>query len=537
VTLPGRDLDRIAVAMSDPAFYPERTGHVDVIQTHISFIFLTAAHAYKVKKPVDFGFLDYTTLAQRRALCEREVALNARLCPDTYLGVVPICDDGSRISLGGPGEAIEYAVKMVRLPEERMLRQVLRRGEAQPATLERVARTLAAFHAAAETGPEIQAMKGLTGVTFNCEENFAQTEQYVGTLLPRERFERIRTGTRLFLKRRAALFEDRARRGRVRDGHGDLHLDSICVTEPIRIFDCIEFNERFRYQDVAEEVAFLAMDLEFTGHADLATAFVDAYVEASGDGELRELLGFYKAYRAYVRAKVASFQCDDPMVGEADRARLRDTAGRYYELAERYAREFNPQLLVMTCGLTGSGKSTVARRLGESFAFEVVRSDVVRKELLGLDPYERKWDAFEAGAYSSDITERTYAAMVVRAQALLATGESVVLDGCFTKRAQRAAAVELARRSGVPLLVLECHAPEGVVRERLEGRSSKGRAVSDGRWEIYHHQAATFEPPDEIAAGCHIVLDRGRPVEENMALLAELMPAAWRAKSAALAGR
>ena len=238
-----------------------------------------------------------------------------------------------------------------------------------------------------------------------------------------------------------------------------------------------------------------------------------------------------------MRAKVSSFQSDDAMVGEADKARLRDTAARYYELAERYAREFNPQLLVMTCGLTGSGKSTVARRLGERFAFEVVRSDVIRKELLGLDPYERKWDAFGAGAYSSDMTGRTYDAMVERADELLATGSSVVLDGCFTQRAQRAAAVVLAQRRGVPLLVLECHAPEGVVRERLEGRSSKGRAVSDGRWEIYHHQAASFEPPCEIPSGCHIVLDRGRPVEENIALLTELMPAAWRPKAPALAER
>jgi hypothetical protein len=491
-----------------------------------------------VKKPVNFGFLDYTTLERRLTMCEREVALNSRLCPDTYLGVVPICDDHGCLTLAGPGEPIEYAVKMERLPEDRMLRQVLRRGEGDPAILRQVARTLAAFHDAAETGPEIQAMKGLAGVTFNCEENFSQTEKYIDALVPRGRFELIRTSTRLFLRRRSALFEERARRGRVRDGHGDLHLDSICVTDPIRIFDCIEFNERFRYQDVAEEVAFLAMDLEFNGHGDLATAFVDAYVDASGDRELRELLDFYKTYRAYVRAKVGSFQTDDAMVSEADKARLRDTAAHYYELAERYARAFNPQLLVMTCGLTGSGKSTVARRLGERFAFDVVRSDVIRKELLGLDPYERKWDAFEAGAYSSDMTERTYEVMVERADAMLAGGSSVVLDGCFTKRTQRAAAIALAQRRGVPLLVLECQAPEGVVRERLEGRSSKGRAVSDGRWEIYHHQAATFEPPSEIPAGCHIVLDRGRPVEENMAMLAELMPAAWRgAAETTAAGR
>jgi hypothetical protein len=514
--------------MSAPSFYPEGTTRVDVVQTHISYVFLTDHHAYKVKKPVNFGFLDYTSREQRLAMCERELALNRRLCPDTYLGVVDIVDANGRLALDGSGVPVEHAVKMVRLPAERMLRGVLARGEGNAAIFSEIAGTLAAFHAAAETGPEIQAMKGLAGVTFNCEENFEQTERYVGTLLPRALFDLIRTSTRLFLRRRAKLFEERARRGRVRDGHGDLHLDSICVTAPIRIFDCIEFNERFRYQDVAEEVAFLAMDLEFHGYPQFAKGFVDAYVADSGDGELLELLDFYKAYRAYVRAKVSSFQTDDPRTGDAERAKLRATATHYFELAGRYARAFNPQLLVMTCGLTGSGKSTVARRLGERFALEIVRSDVVRKELLGLDPYERKWDAFGDGAYTADMTERTYRVMVERAEALLATGASVVLDGCFTLRSQRESAIDLARRSGVPLLVLECQAPESVVRERLEGRANKGRAVSDGRWEIYHRQAATFEPPTEIPAGCHVVLDRSHPVEEHMAALAELMPAAWR---------
>ena len=514
--------------MSTPSFYPEGTARVDVVQTHISFIFLTDHHAYKVKKPVDFGFLDYTSRERRREMCEREVALNRRLCPDTYLGVVDIVDDGSRLTLGGRGVPAEHAVRMLRLPADRMLRHVLQHNEGSEAIFSQIARTLAAFHAAAETSPEIQAMKGVSGVAFNCEENFEQAERYVGRLLPRELFELIRTSTRLFLERRAALFAARARRGRVRDGHGDLHLDSICVTDPIRIFDCIEFNERFRYQDVAEEVAFLAMDLEFHGYPHYAKTFVDAYVAVSGDAELRELLDFYKTYRAYVRAKVSSFQTDDPLIGETDKTHLRETARRYYELAGRYARAFNPQLLVMTCGLTGSGKSTVARRLGERFAFELVRSDVVRKELLGLDPYERKWDAFGAGAYTADMTDETYRVMVERAEVLLASGSSVVLDGCFTRRSQRAAAIELAKRSGVPLLVLECQAPESIVRERLEGRASKGRAVSDGRWEIYHNQAASFESPDEIPPGCHVVLDRSRPVEEHMAALTELMPAAWR---------
>jgi uncharacterized protein len=521
------NLERLVVAMCDPAFYPEGTCAVELVQTHISYVFLTDRHVYKVKKPVNFGFLDYSTLEKRRHYCEREVALNARLCPDIYLGVVEITEDRGVFSLGGVGDVREYAVKMSRLPQRRMLREVLARGEGDAATFRRLAHTLAEFHGRAETSPEIAAMKGLEGVRFNCEENFQQTEKYAGRLLPHAAFEFIRNSTRLFLRRQAELFEARARNGRVRDGHGDLHLDSICVTDPICIFDCIEFNERFRYQDVAEEVAFLAMDLEFHNFSPFSEAFVDAYVVASGDEQLRELLDFYKGYRAYVRAKVNSFSTDDPHMTDDDRDDSGRLAARYYELAARYAARFNPQMLLVTCGLTGTGKSTVARKLGERYKLAVVRSDLVRKELLGVDAYERHYDAPDQGAYSREISENTYATMIEHAEPLLASGESVVLDGCFIKRQQREAASELASRCGVPILFLECQAPESLVRERLHGRVSKGKTVSDGRWEIYEHQREACEPPLEVPPECCIVLDRSRPVEEHMAALAERLPAAW----------
>ena len=514
--------------MSDPSFYPEGSSRVDVVQTHISTIFLTDRHAYKVKKPVDFGFLDYTTLEKRRDLCRQEVTLNARLCPDTYLGVVEIREeDGGEPALEGPGETVEVAVKMVRLPEERMLRKVLSRGEGRSALFVEIARILAAFHEKAETNERIQAMKGLAGVRFNCEENFQQTEGVVGRLVPPDRFEHIRTSTRLFLQRHAGLFERRAREGRVRDGHGDLHLDSICVTDPVRIFDCIEFNERFRYQDVAEEVAFLAMDLEFQGYGDFARAFVDAYVAASGDEGLLRLLDFYKAYRAYVRAKIHSFQVDDPALPADAKKAMAATASHYFELADRYAAYFNPQRLLVTCGLTGSGKSTLARRLAARYSLQVLRSDVVRKELLGIGTTERRHVPFGAGEYSAETTRRTYDAMAEQAEALLRQGQSVVLDGCYLKRDQRAGAVELARRLGVPLVLFDCRASEDVVRERLERRAAKTASVSDGRWEIYQAQLAELEPPEELSHPERIVVDRSRPIEELLETLHPLMPAPW----------
>jgi uncharacterized protein len=521
------DTQALIEQMSQPSFYPEHTTRVDVVQTHISCLFLTDRFVYKVKKPVNFGFLDFTSLEKRRHFCKREVSLNSRLSPQTYLGVVGIHEKDGVLSLEGPGEAVDVAVKMVRLPAERMLREVLRRGEATPELFTAIARTLAEFHHEAFTSPEIQAIKNLEGVRFNCEENFQQTEKYIETLVSDETFNFIRTSTDLFFQRKAPLFARRASTGRVVDGHGDLHLDSICATDPVTIFDCIEFNERFRVLDVAEEVAFLAMDLEFSGYPQLAAAFVDAYAQASSDPEMLELLSFYKAYRAYVRAKIHSFQIDDPTIGADKKAAIGATARQYYELAARYASEFNPQRLIITCGLTGTGKSTLARKLGERCAVQVVSSDSVRKEMLGIDPHERHYDAFGHGVYAPSITERTYAAMTARAESLLLVGHSVILDGCFGRRDQRSLAIDLAHKLRVPFMLLECRAPEELIQRRLNGREGKAKSVSDGRWEIYQKQLETFEPPAEVPAERCLVLDRSRPAEVLIDELLAQLPGQW----------
>ena len=521
------ELSRLVECLSDPAAYPEPTSRVEVVQTHISWIFLTDRFAYKVKKPVDYGFLDYTTLAARRVCCEREVVLNSRLCPDTYLGVVELGEREGRVTFDGSGEVREIAVKMVRLPEDRMLRRVLERGEGESGLFVDLARTLAAFHERARLAGERAAIKNLEGARFNCEENFAQTEKYVDVLVPRQEFEFIRTSTRLFFERRAALFARRVAEGRIVDGHGDLHLDSICATEPARIFDCIEFNERFRIQDTAEEVGFLAMDLEYAGYTPFAKVFVDAYGEAARDRELHDLLDFYKCYRAYVRAKVNAFLSEDGTLPPEQRAVVCAAATRYFELAGRYATHFNPQRLIVMCGLTGSGKSTLARNLASRHRLDLVRSDVVRKELLGLAPDERRHVPYNAAEYAPTMTDQTYAAMLERAEASLQVGKSIVLDGCFIRRSQRELAAGLARRRGVPMLVIECRTSESIIRERLEHRVRKNGVVSDGRWEIYCQQLAEFEPPEELSGDERVVVDRSRPVEELLGELTAVLPVAW----------
>ena len=329
-------LPEIIQALLDPQAYPDPPQKVELMQTQMSFVFLADDYVYKVKKPVDLGYLDYTTLEKRHFYCQREVELNRRLCPDAYLGVLPVTGHGGQIIFGGQGEAVEYAVKMRRLPQAMMMNALLANDKVTPEMLAGVAEKLAEFHRQAETSASISTFGGLDTITVNTEENFAQTEKYLGHTISREQYQRIRAYTNRFIQGNAALFKKRMAEGRIKDCHGDLHAAHICFCDSICIYDCIEFNDRFRYCDVASEVAFLAMDLDHYGRADLSGDFVNAYVTRSQDEELRALLDFYKGYRAYVRGKVESFKLDDPHISPEEKAGVLTVARHYFELAESY---------------------------------------------------------------------------------------------------------------------------------------------------------------------------------------------------------
>ncbi len=328
-------LEDIIAALSDPAIYPDPAPAVALEQTQMSVVFLAGDYVYKVKKPVNLGYLDYTTLEQRLEFCRKEVDLNRRLCPHAYLGVVAITIKDGRLSLGGSGKVVEYAVKMRRLPGERMMDVLLGEGRVSVEMVRRLAATLADFHARAAV---VSGFGDITTIRTNTEENFQQVRDYVGRTLPPARYDRIASYTRRFIQHEAARLQQRVAEGRVRDCHGDLHTAHVCFTDPVCIFDCIEFNDRFRYVDVAGEVAFLSMDIDRLGRSDLADAFVKAYIEHSGDTGLAGLLNFYKCYFAFVRGKVAGFKLDDPLVPEDERAEALALAQRYFELAEAYTR-------------------------------------------------------------------------------------------------------------------------------------------------------------------------------------------------------
>jgi len=326
----------MVAALLKPGAYPHKPRKIELVQTQMSFVLLTGEYAYKIKKPVNLGYLDYSTLEKRHFFCLQELELNRRLCAGAYLEVVPIMEEDGAVHVEGQGEAKEYAVKMKQLPAERMLDRLLVRRQVTPEMMAKVAERLVSFHRSAETSPEIGAFGRLEVVRGNCDENFAQTERYIGSSITAHEYRQIKSYTGDFLEGNATLFDERVTEGRIRDCHGDLHAAHVCFTDHICIYDCIEFNDRFRYCDVASELAFLAMDLDRYRETGLSHRLVNTYLESSRDEELMKLLNFYKCYRAYVRGKVESFKLDDKYIPREEKSRVMAVARGYFELAGSY---------------------------------------------------------------------------------------------------------------------------------------------------------------------------------------------------------
>ncbi|MFP3867509.1 MAG: hypothetical protein ACLFUU_04995 [Desulfobacteraceae bacterium] len=328
----------LVTALLDPQAYLEPTQRVDLIQTHISLVFLTDCHAYKVKKAVDLGFLNFTTLKRRHYFLQQELILNRRLAPEIYLEVLPVVAQGQGVQMGGGGEPLEYALKMRRMPQEQMMDEVADRGELTSEIMDRIINRLVPFYQQAETGPRINKFGELTLIAYNHEENFARTEKYVGSVLSREAFRDIVAYAWSFMTSQEGIFAERIREGRIRDCHGDLHMRNICLANDIYIFDCIEFNPRFRYGDVVADIGFLAMDLDFHGFQDLSDYFVQNFARAADDPGTLQMVNFYKCYRACVRGKINAFAADQQEQEAGGRQAALEQARAYFNLAWKYAR-------------------------------------------------------------------------------------------------------------------------------------------------------------------------------------------------------
>jgi len=494
-----------------PGAYPEPTTRVRLEQTQMSFVFLTDDYAYKVKKPVDLGYLDYTTLEKRLYFCNKEIELNRRLCADAYLEVAKITRHNNSFSIGGDGEAVEYAVRMRRLPQKRMMDYLLEKNGVTDEMVSRLAEKVAAFHRQAATDKEISAFGGLETIIQNTEENFSQTDKYIDKTISERQLEHIVGYTRRFIAQNKPLFAERVREGHIRDCHGDLHTAHICFEDGICVYDCIEFNDRFRYGDTASEVAFLAMDLDHHGRADLSRSFVNKYIGFSRDEGLKKLLPFYKCYRAYIRGKVACFKLDDPYIRPEERRQTRETAAGYFDLAYAYVKS-KPSLFI-TMGLVGSGKSTLAQALAKRMGLVVISSDATRKRLASIPRTEHRFEEFDTGIYSPEFSRKTYDTMFAQAEEILRDGGSVILDASFIKAAERQKAKEIAEEAGALFFTLECNLDEELTRQRLSHRLEE-ETVSDGRWEIYRLQQNLLDSVSEIPHQKRVIIDTSQPVAE-----------------------
>ncbi|MCF8106859.1 MAG: AAA family ATPase [Desulfohalobiaceae bacterium] len=500
---------QLTTSMQQPEFYPHPAQEINLIETHISYVFLAGDFVYKVKKGVNLGFLDFSDLRKRHYYCREELRLNKRLAPGIYLEVIPIVlDEKETISLGAdPGsQIIDYALKMVRLPEEGMLPRLLDEGTADSALFTALAGKLAHFHETAAAVPEKTGLDFMQTLQENMSENFSQTRNLVDLAVTRHRCSMIEAYSNWFFKTHQEILSRRAATGRVRECHGDLRLEHICLYEnDLVVFDCIEFNERFRFIDVAADLAFLLMDLEYNGYWSQARTLLTGYLEKSHDQEIRILLNFFKCYYACTRAKVAGIRSAE--AGPEKRAETLHEASDFFELAFTYALHLVRPTLILVCGLMGTGKSTLARNIGPYLGAEIIKSDAVRKELLGIPEAEEHHTTFGKGIYSPEISKLTYARLFTQAAKHLRAGRSVILDASFKRQRDRQEAQQTADDFGARFLVLECTCRRQTAEKRLMHREHQANEASDGRRELFQAQRDDFEPIREFSPEIHLRID------------------------------
>ena len=509
-------------AMTDPAFYPHAVQGPSLKETHISKVFLTGSYAYKVKKPVDLGFANFTTLEQRRYFCEQEILLNKRLTDGVYQGVIPISYDGRQFRLNAPGQVVEYAVKMRQLPAAATMRSLLSDGHIYRDSLYRLATRLADFHETARrvTDPAVRA-----NAQSACTENFRQIMPFSGKMLDAGQHDFVRAATFNFFIRNKTLLEKRIASGHFRDGHGDLRSEHVYFTTDghIQILDCIEFNERLRMVDAASDLAFLIMDLESQLKSEVAQDLLRAYYDQCDDLGMPAILDFYKCYRAMVRCKVNCIRLGSRDMSRRLHSILTSNAQCYLHLAHYYARRFSRPTIWVFCGLPGSGKSTLAARLADILAIDNNNSDRIRKKMVGISPLARGNGSVDEGMYSPEMSTRVYDHLYSMARKAVAESISLILDATYSATAQRKKLRHLADDCGVRILFAECRAGEDGLRRRL-ARREVTPSVSDARAAHLELLKARFEALSELPPAQHVVLDTDRPQE---ACLRQLLTTAY----------
>jgi hypothetical protein len=471
-----------------PECYPHEVRDIEVIQTHISIVCLAGDRVFKLKKAVQLPFLDFSTPERRQYFCHEELRLNRRLCPWVYLDVVPLSRSERGLNFRGEGSVVDHAVLMTRMPADRMLDRLLARDAVEPEAIDRLARCVVDFHRHAERGPRVRAAGAPERLAQQIRANFTDSQPYVRTILDPTLHARLAQLAASDLATLVPALARRAEGERIVDGHGDLHARNVCLTDPPAIYDCIEFSESFRCGDVATEIAFMAMDLRYRGHRELAARFVTTYAEVSGDAEVARLLPPLVRYRAIVRAKVAAMAASDPDISASDRTAAAESARRHLRLAAATAVEVGGPLWIAACGPPASGKSVLLEALAHETGWPLLQSDRIRKELAGVATTTR----LPPDAYTGAATDRTYETLLARAAP---AGLVVLLDATWPTRARRASLWHAAREAGAQVLLVHLDVSPAVARARLARRATDPTAVSDADTGIFERFAPRFEPP------------------------------------------
>ncbi|UCG13585.1 MAG: AAA family ATPase [Deltaproteobacteria bacterium] len=509
----------VELALSDPSFYPHPVKRIQIEETHISKVFLTGDFVYKLKKPVDLGFLDFTSLEKRRRFCEKEVLLNRRFSREVYLDVVAITLERDGYALNGPGKPVEYVVRMRQLPRDKTMLELMKQGKVKDVMLQELVRLLSRFYEGAQRGPEIDAYGSRRAIELNTEEDFIDTEPFVPSILNKKKFSHLHQAVLSFIEDRAELLQRRISTGFIRDCHGDLRLGHIYFLDRndfpngIQIIDCIEFNDRFRYGDVAADLAFLAMELDYYCFSEAGQALLTGYARAADDPEVFLVLDFYKCYRAHVRCKV---ECIRQSAGDllASKATLAvERAKRYFDLAYQYAATFSHPTLWIVCGLIGSGKSTIASEMSERMCLRIHESDAIRKKFFGFRPREPAVKPYGEGIYTPVATAQTYERILLAAREELFSGKSVILDATFGRRQHRDAFRCLAEEMGANVIFVECLSPDSVLRQRLAVRQAQA-SISDARLQHLEAHRRAFEPLTELAGDIHLPVRTDQPLQQ-----------------------
>lgn len=498
--------------MSQAGFYPHKVVEpIELIQTHVSYVFLTGDYAYKVKKPVNFGFLDYSTLEARSHFCRQELEMNKRGAPELYLEVLPVTQTGEKFNLGGSSEVVEYALKMRQFPQSALLSEMFAQGTLTESHMEELGRVVAQYHEQSQSSDRIRTFGEVAQVRQAIDENYQQTKNYIGTAQTQAQYAETKKYTDNFFTGRSQLFKSRIEKNKIRECHGDLHLRNICLwNDKILLFDCIEFNEPFRFVDVMYDVAFTVMDLQARQRPDFGNAFLNTYAEQTGDWEGLQVLPLYLSRQAYVRAKVTSFLLDDPGIPEAAKAEAAATASGYYKLAWEYTKPRKGKLILMS-GLSGAGKSTTARLLARKLDAIHLRSDAVRKHLGKIPLSERGSEEL----YTPEMTQKTYDRLLQLGVMLAHQGFTVILDAKYDRAALRANAIDLADFQQLPLQIMHCIAPVEVLRDRLSARTGD---IADATADLLESQIANTEAFTTMEQPYVQTIDTTKPVEPQLAL-------------------